>query len=123
MQCSNDPRVSSYSAGMSQVGLQGTLKFVLVSADPAPPARDLNAWTVQVQDAAGNPLSGASLAVKLWMPDHGHGPATVPIIAASGADISVKQMNLFMAGVWQITLTATVNGQTDSATFTFCVEG
>ena len=123
VQCSKDPRVQAYAANMRQAGSSGLLSFVLVQAAPAPPGRDENTWTVRVQDAAGNAVTGANLAVKLWMPDHGHGPATIPTISASGADIQVQNMDFFMAGVWQITLTATAAGQSDSAVFTFCVEG
>lgn len=121
--CANDPRADAYAPNLRKKGAAGTFTFVLVSSDPAPPARGSDAWVVRVEDAQGAPVANATVTVKLVMPDHGHGTSVVPAVTPSGDAWKIAPLYLFMPGLWQITIAATANGASDSAAFTFCVAG
>ncbi len=121
--CVNDPAAETYSAGMKKVGDGARLSFVLVSADPAPPLRGNNSWVVQVLDAQGQSVSGATLTVTPFMPEHGHGSSVTPTVTAGSDGYHVTPLYLFMPGLWRVTIAATAGATSDSAAFTFCVAG
>lgn len=123
--CQNDARVDTYSAKLAKPSAKGTFKVTLVSADPAPPARDLNTWTVQITDAAGQPLA-TTPTVETFMPDHGHTSTVKPqLLAQPDGTYQVKNLDFFMGGVWRIRFTVGGGdaGAADTADFFFCVEG
>jgi hypothetical protein len=123
-QCATDPRVATYVANLEKTGATSRARFTLTAANPAPPRRGMNAWTLKVVDTAGNPIAGASVAVSGIMPDHQHGWSTKPTITngADGATFTVEKMNLFMGGVWNVTFDVSSAGSVvDTATFTFCI--
>src|SRR6266404_6181855 len=97
--CTNDPRVAAYAPNLSVNSTGGGMKFVLVSSDPAPPAKGTDTWALRVTDTSGQAMSGLSLSAVLFMPDHGH----------------------FMPGVWRITFN--VASPSDSAVYQFCIPG
>ncbi len=126
--CSDDARVDTYTAKLVKPGDNGVLAFELTESDPAPPAKGANTWTLTITDAGGAAMSG-TLAVELFMPDHGHGTSVPPVVsfdAASGS-YTVKPVYLFMPGVWRITLDYYADPAdekpVDAATFYFCIEG
>jgi hypothetical protein len=58
------------------------------------------------------------------MPDHEHG---TPIEAAASAtgnpgEFEITPVNLFMSGLWQVTLDIEEGTATDEVVFAFCVE-
>jgi hypothetical protein len=116
-----DPRADTYTANLTKTGKVYT--FVLVSSDPAPPGIENNSWTVKVLDASGNAVAGTQLQVVPYMPDHRHGTTVPTITAQPDGSFSVTQVNLFMPGLWQVTVTATAGATTDSAVFAFCIQG
>jgi hypothetical protein len=111
------------NAGLSRQGALGRYTFELAAFDPAPPVVGTNTWTVRVLDANEAPVTGAQLAIKAFMPLHGHGSSAVPQITPQGDSYSIAGVYLFMPGLWQITLTATTADGTDSAVFNFCIDG
>lgn len=120
----DDPRVQSYAPAMQVKGAQGVFTFVLVSSNPAPPADETNALVVQVLDASGQPVPGATLsAVTPTMPLMSHGTSTPAIVANGDGTFNVSNVYLFMAGLWQISMTAKNGTQVDSGSFFFCVAG
>ena len=127
-QCSSDPRVETYVANLEKKGVLGRAAFVITSADPAPPRRGLNAWTLHVMEN-GAPIAGAELTVSGMMPDHQHGWSTAPTITkgGDGMTFTIEKMNLMMGGVWTVTFEAQTKGSdgsattVDRATFTFCI--
>jgi hypothetical protein len=121
--CETNPKAEVYAAGMKQSGDGSKLSFVLVSSDPGPPLRGTNTWKVKVLDTAGQPVTGATLTVTPFMPEHGHGSQVVPTVTAEGDQYEITNLYLFMPGLWQITVKAVSGGTTDSAAFTFCVAG
>jgi hypothetical protein len=103
--CQTDPRDDTYAPNLTKQGQSGKFQFVLVSAEPAPPATLTNTWTVN------------------WMPDHGHGSTATPQVQDNGDGTYTVPLYFFMGGLWQVTLSAQSGGNTDSAVFSFCVQG
>jgi YtkA-like len=122
--CLTDPRAETYAPGLEETGAQGIFEIQLDSAKPAPPNEGNNEWTIELFDAQGKPVDGATFTIKPWMPDHGHGSSIVPTVTPEGnGKYGITLLNLFMPGLWQITFTVTANGKTDSVMFSFCVLG
>jgi hypothetical protein len=124
--CAADAGAEAYAAGITQASMDGSIKVSFVDAQPAPPSKGANTWTIQVTDAHGTPVAGAAISVKPFMPEHGHGSSATPIVTPKGADgtYQVTNIELFMAGLWQITFTVTpASGPNQAVVFTFCVEG
>ena len=111
----------TFTAGMSKLGQNGKLTFVLVSSDPAPPQRYDNLWTIEVKEG-DTLLEGATITVSAKMPGHAHAPAQVDITELGAGRYEANPVDLFMIGLWNITITATsAAGTEDSATFAFCI--
>jgi hypothetical protein len=123
--CAADPRVRPYAANMVVPSTGGTLKFMLVASTPAPPIRGVNTWTLRVNNAADQPLTGLDIAVATLMPDHGHTSSVKPAVTQNAdGTYKVANLDLFMPGVWKVTFTTTPpGGARDSVDFLFCVAG
>jgi hypothetical protein len=124
--CDTDPRAMTYKVGLSQTVTGGTMKVTLVDAMPAPPAENLNVWTVKLTDENGNPVTGATIAVKPWMPDMGHGSSETPQITPMATEgmYQITVLDLFMPGIWTNTFTITTASEpVATAVFTFCIDG
>jgi len=96
---------------------------VLVEAQPSPPAKNSNRWSVRVLDRTGEPLSDVVLAAEPWMPDHAHGPSRRPAVTSDGTLFVIDGIDLFMAGLWRVTLTVDSPAGADKGEFFFCIEG
>jgi hypothetical protein len=121
--CQNDPRAMTYAPGLSVTSTSGTTKYVLLSADPAPPARGTDTWSIKITDAAGTAQPGLTVGVLPFMPDHGHGTSVnAAVTGGSGGTYSVTPLYFFMPGVWRITFWIGSN-QADVGEFFFCVPG
>ena len=126
--CASDSRAEQFTAGMGKLGDAGLIHFTLVSSTPAPPARNDNDWVIALTDAGGTPLTGATMSVKPFMPDHNHGTGIVASVneTSTPGTYDASPVNLFMPGVWEVTITARPAGggaaDTDAAKFTFCVD-
>jgi hypothetical protein len=126
--CATDPTVDTYTAGLTKAGANGMAQVQITSADPAPPARGGNTWTIQVLDPAGAPLP-SSVTIDLKMPKHGHGTTPTKITAGDAGSFTLDPLNLFMPGIWRVQLF--VSGKDaidagpplDTVTFLFCIEG
>lgn len=125
--CGAETRDDDFVVGLEKFGERGALAFKLMSADPAPPSRDDNTWVVQVSvmtsGVVGAPISGASLNVSPFMPDHQHGtPIEVKIEPMPQAgQYTLSPVNLWMPGLWDTTISATTNGTTDKVVYRFCI--
>lgn len=120
--CAMDPQAETFTMGMKKTGSMGMLTFTIATADPAPPARGNDTWTIKVEKN-GQAQTGATIGVALFMPKHGHGTSVAPVVMPMGDGYSIAPLYFFMPGLWRITLTATVGGVSDSAEFFFCIEG
>ena len=115
-----------YIAGMEKGSTEGHFKVALISSDPIPQDLTLYTWVVELRDAAGTPLENASVIAEPTMPDHGHGtfPATTAGEAGdSTGQFVLRDMDLFMAGTWQIELRIEQGGNSDTVFFHFYLEG
>jgi hypothetical protein len=127
--CDLDERGEEFLAGMARTGEAG-LTFRIVSSDPAPPARGDNTWVLDLTDVGGAPLEDAAVTVTPFMPDHRHGtpiPAVVEPDPAVPGRYHAEPVNLWMPGLWEITLRATPDGggaaERDQVIFRFCIPG
>lgn len=123
--CEAETRDEQFLAGMQKVGAGG-VTVTLTSATPAPPGRDDNAWTIDVT-MGGQPVVGATVKVKPFMPDHQHGTSVQVVVTPDGATpgrYTLSPINLWMPGLWEITIDVTPAGGTrDSVVFRFCITG
>lgn len=124
--CEFDAPLDAYAQGLSKTGENGTT-VALTSADPAPPDVGVNTWRLDVTAGGGGPLDeGAEVVVRPFMPQHGHGttPAEFAATRGEGEAWEVPPMDLFMPGVWEVTVEVTVDDQlVDEVVFRFCLEG
>lgn len=122
--CAADDRKDIYTAGLAKPA--GAMSVRLVESRPGPPVKGTNAMTIEVVDAGGQPVDGATLTVTPWMPDHAHGSALKPVVSAlGGGRYAVEKVYLSMAGLWQIKIAvqAPGGGAIEEATFQFCLDG
>ena len=120
--CANDPRVETFTPGLTKDGPAGAA-FTILAATPSVVQQGLNDWNVRVRDASGTPVVG-SLSITSVMPDHGHGSPTIATVTANGdGTYAITGINLSMRGVWQVTLTIASPQMNDAASFDFCVDG
>ena len=123
--CAQDTRKDVYTAGLTKT-TASNIALKVMSANPAPPQRDVNDLVLELLDASGNPLDGASLSVVPWMPDHGHGSSVKPTITPTGGGLyTITNLYYPMPGLWQLTMTVTPAGSTagQTAVFNFCIDG
>lgn len=126
--CSKVTGTDTFVVGLDKPGANGLLDFKLMSADPAPPARDDNAWVVQIStmDAGvvGSPVDGAIMTVTPFMPSHQHGSpkhVVVSPVAGMTGQYTLTPVNMWMPGVWETTI-ETTSPSADKAVYRFCIE-
>ncbi|HVY25308.1 MAG TPA: FixH family protein [Polyangiaceae bacterium] len=124
--CAADPRTSSYQANMSQKSQNEAFSLKLQKSDPAPPAKGDNTWQIQLVDAHGAPVNDATIDVVPFMPDHGHGTSIHPLVTPDGSgkgQYAISRINLWMPGLWQVTLHVAADGAADDIVLGFCITG
>ena len=125
--CATDSRAQTFAPNMEQAGASGTYSVKLQTITPNPVFKGNNVWNLQVVDKSGAPVSGATITVKPFMPDHGHGSSITPQVApgSNPGSYDVTLLNLFMPGIWTITIVVTTGTApstvSDQSVFTFCV--
>ena len=85
---------------------------------------EFQTWLLHVENAEGQPVSGAELNVSGGMPQHGHGLPTQPKIAAAGGpgDYRVDGLEFSMPGWWEVHVHVSKDRREDTATFNLIVE-
>lgn len=123
--CADDPRVQAYSVGLEATSASGAIAVRFLDADPAPPAKGDNVWRIAIEDASGARVDDATLSFDATMPDHGHSSTVAPAVTFEGdGEYVLDPVNLFMPGVWEITLdVAPPGGTVESVKVGLCVEG
>lgn len=121
--CTDEERAVPYTAGMSMVGDQG-VTVALLDADPAPPQYGDNTWTLEVKNATGEPMIGATVTLDPTMVKHGHGSPVANVVTDNGDGTYVASpLNFNMLGFWVTDLSIEAEGQpTDRVSFGFCIE-
>ncbi len=146
--CSGTPAVH-YAPGINVLSASGAYRAAIETAStdqsssaPVPTAAiGYDTFTVTVvsvsdggvgADAGSPPSDGltmttpavpASVPADPFMPQHGHGAATVPTITPQGGgQFSVAAIDFFMGGYWQLYLDLTPpGGVADRVTFEICI--
>jgi hypothetical protein len=128
LDCSKVTGVDQYVAGLEKTGESNMLDFKLLSAEPAPPMRDDNTWVVEISQMANNvvgaPMDGLSLNVTPYMPAHQHGTPIEVVItpgSPSSGQYTLAPVNLWMPGIWQTTIVASMGSVNDQAVYSFCI--
>jgi hypothetical protein len=125
--CTKVTNADEFVVGLQKIGTGGLLDFKLMSAEPAPPARNDNTWVVQVSamqsGVVGAPIDGATLTANPFMPEHQHGSPIRVTVSPAGqpGQYTLSPVNLWMPGVWETTIRATTGDTTDSAVYRFCI--
>ncbi len=147
--CSGTPAVH-YTPGISVLSDSGAYRAAIAMAStdqgstaPVPTAAiGYDTFTVTVTsvtdggagaDAGAPPPDGLTMTTPMiggngkpadpFMPQHGHGAATLPTITAQGGGaFSVAAIDFFMAGYWELYLDVTPpGGAADPLTFKLCI--
>jgi len=127
--CADTPAVI-YMPGVMATSSGGDYVAALVSVhSDGPPALEspqigLNTWVFTVSDAVtGAPAQISVTSERPWMPLHGHGQSTTPVVTPGDAGMyTVTGIDFFMAGYWQIKLDLPqMAGIDDKLTFDICV--
>ena len=130
--CEEDTRDDAFTAGISKLGEAG-YTVSIVDSLPAPPGKGDNRWSLVVTDDGSAPVSGMTLDIVPFMPDHGHGGSVIPVVSDDGdGAYTADPVNFFMPGYWETTITIVDPGASDgedddidldSVIFKFCIEG
>jgi hypothetical protein len=116
-----------YMAGMEKEGENGKFTVVLVSSDPEPAELTANGdyeWTIKILDSSGDPVDDADVNSTPMMPAMGHGTPRQETVTNNGdGTYTLMPVNLFMGGLWEITIVVDSGGETDNVTFSFCIPG
>lgn len=120
--CELETRDDDYALGLTKRGEWTDVAFK--DALPAPPSRGDNTWTVHVTDHAGHALDDLDVAVDPFMPDHFHGTTIRCEVSPGDApgDYVLDPLNLFMPGLWEVTVTVSDGAREDEVLFSFCVD-
>ena len=122
--CAAETRDDDFVLGLSKPGESSRYEFKLMSADPAPPARGDNTWILQLSTMAApaTPVSGETMSVTPFMPDHAHGSGKTVIVTpmTDAGQYKLSPVNMWMPGLWEVTI-QTTGTQTDRVVFRFCL--
>ena len=122
--CAAETRDDEFVLGLTKPGDSSRYEFKLMSADPAPPARGDNTWILQLSTMTAPiaPVTGASMTVTPFMPDHAHGSGKTVLVTPmpEAGQYKLEPVNLWMPGLWEVTILAT-GAETDQVVFRFCL--
>ena len=79
----------------------GQLRFVLT---PASTKSGVNSFDLRITDRSGNPAQGSEVVIEPAMPQMGHAIAPITAAPAEPGRYLVGNVELFMAGQWEITV-------------------
>lgn len=76
----------------------------------------IHGWVLHVETAGGEPVNEAKIAVDGGMPEHDHGLPTMPAVTRNlgDGDYLIEGLRFHMNGYWEIELTITAGGETDT---------
>lgn len=111
----------TWQPGLMKMGDNG-LMVRLDTSDPDPITRTQHDWAFTVMDGEG-PLTGCTVEVTPFMPDHGHGANEAPVVGEAGdGGYTAAPIDLFMRGLWTIDFALTCDDATDTVQFAFWIE-
>lgn len=95
------------------------LYTVAWSTDPEQiPFAELFALDVEITNAAGGPVDGATLSLAVEMPAHGHGMQTTATVEPRGdGRYRIEGMKFHMRGTWKLAFTVDAPAGKDEVVF------
>ncbi len=79
-----------------------------------------NGVDIIIHGQGNKDVEDATIMVTPWMPEHGHGVREESVVTERGAGLySVDNVNLTMAGLWELTVVISAAGKKDQAVFSF----
>lgn len=83
------------------------------------PLNVLQAWTLALETAGGEPVRDAEIAVETSMPEHGHGMPTTPAVTVNNGDgtYRVEGLKFSMPGWWVLRFKIRAGGRDDAVVF------
>lgn len=126
--CQGTPAVA-YRPGMNVMSTSGAYVATLDSAvtEGTPPIVGpdigLDTWSVSITNADGTPAEVTMMAERPWMPLHGHGATTFPMVSPGDpGKFTITGIDFFMAGYWEQKLDLQpTSGTADKVAFAICV--
>ena len=126
--CQGTPAVT-YRPGMNVMSTSGAYLATLDSAvtEGTPPIVGpdigLDTWSVSITNADGTAAEVTMTAERPWMPLHGHGATTFPMVSPGDpGKFTITGIDFFMAGYWEQKLDLQpTSGTADKAAFAICV--
>lgn len=113
-------RPANLDRSMDRTTNHGVFHLQLKSTRTPIPLWRVHQWTLQITDKAGQPVSGALVAVDGGMPDHRHGLPTAPRATTTTAPggYVIEGVKFSMPGWWVLTIAVkTPDGRSDAVTF------
>ena len=113
------PRPADQEFGLGpRASAAGTFRATVEPAEPLK-TRKLLSVRLRIEDAEGNAVDGATIAVDGGMPQHGHGLPTQPRVTRSLGDgrYQVDGVRFNMGGWWELKFRVATAAGTDSVTF------
>lgn len=111
--------------GETTTGEDGVFSIELIDADPMPPEKFENDWTVKIFDTDGDPTADASVVeAGAYAPPLGIAPINPPTITElkDPASFRVEGLNLWLASLWEIRFhVEDSSGRQDLVSFDVCI--
>jgi len=106
-----EPGTKTTEKGMFVISYESELRPVSINR--------IHNWVVHVESSDGSPVENAEIGLVGGMSVHDHGLPTMPLATQNLGDGNylIEGMKFHMNGLWQITLSITVEGEIDSVTF------
>ncbi len=108
------------TAGDVWVSKRGLFTVSYQSALQPIEINQMHYWVLHIESEGGEPVTGADVEVTGGMPAHDHGLPTRPRVTTEleDGDYRLDGMRFHMAGDWELTITITVDGKTDTVIVT-----
>ncbi|MGI9203962.1 MAG: FixH family protein [Woeseiaceae bacterium] len=83
----------------------------------------IHRWILHIEDASGEPVSGAVISVTGGMPEHNHGLPTSPRMTDSlgNGNYVLEGMRFHMNGYWELTVTVEAGGRRDTVVISLTI--
>ena len=76
-----------------------------------------------LKDLMGRPVKEAEVKAEPWMPEHRHGSPTDPVVEEREPGLyRIYPLDFTMPGTWQVRISISAGGQTDSLVPAFAIE-
>lgn len=119
-------RAEPVVGGMRKVSEQG-YSFELSKLEPSVPVQSDstpgNHWTVLVTDPDGAQVTGASLSITTYMPDHGHSGPPAAAVETSDGSYDVADLVFPMPTLYTVSLILTLaGGEKQTVSLSLCLD-